>query len=428
MIVSCFIAICVRAQDKELKIGDRMPNYKFTNIVNYSSSTASFSDFAGKIVILDFWSTGCVACIKSWPKLLELQQQFKDKIQIILVNSYQDSSIVKKIFKRRKELANVNMTLPAICGDTVLGKVLFPHESVPHVVWIDKSGVVTAISFGGDLNKETITKLIAGEAVQLTFKNDFKSINTGIEFYRKPFLPQLETESPSFLKYSILTEKDDKIPLNLSINSSGKGGYWIDCFNFPIKDLYRLAYGKNEYGDTCSLSTLSSSRLFYLNENSTSEVGYEGGYRHVIYQLILKGPTNWMKMQKVMQDDLMATFGYNVSWEKRKLLCLVLSATDTLKVRHDSGKKILRFGQQYDYVLKINRSINSGQLVRILQSQFYDSSPYPIIDETGIRGLLCGIDEENVNLENPVSLDKALEKYGLRFTLQERVLDVLVVK
>jgi cytochrome oxidase Cu insertion factor (SCO1/SenC/PrrC family) len=56
-----------------LSIGDKVPDIQFENILNYKSKKAKLSDFKGKLVILDMWSTSCTFCIAAFPKMEELQ-------------------------------------------------------------------------------------------------------------------------------------------------------------------------------------------------------------------------------------------------------------------------------------------------------------------------------------------------------------------
>ncbi|MBE9602590.1 TlpA disulfide reductase family protein, partial [Pedobacter sp. MC2016-24] len=54
-------------------------------LMNYKSKTAKFSDFRGKLVILDFWNTHCAPCVKELPGMDSLQEEFGRKIAIIPV-------------------------------------------------------------------------------------------------------------------------------------------------------------------------------------------------------------------------------------------------------------------------------------------------------------------------------------------------------
>src|SRR6516225_5369840 len=73
---------------KALNIGDQVPDLQFQNVLNYKAKTAKLSDFKGKLVILDMWSTSCTACISGFVKMQKLQNEFDGKIQILLVNPH----------------------------------------------------------------------------------------------------------------------------------------------------------------------------------------------------------------------------------------------------------------------------------------------------------------------------------------------------
>src|SRR5437763_1668294 len=41
-----------------------------------------FSDFRGKVVLINFWPTWCTACVSEMPELIALQKQHGDKLAI----------------------------------------------------------------------------------------------------------------------------------------------------------------------------------------------------------------------------------------------------------------------------------------------------------------------------------------------------------
>ncbi|HEY4952392.1 MAG TPA: TlpA disulfide reductase family protein, partial [Verrucomicrobiae bacterium] len=44
------------------------------------------SDFRGKVVLINFWTTWCTACVSEMPELIALQNKFKDKVVIVGVS------------------------------------------------------------------------------------------------------------------------------------------------------------------------------------------------------------------------------------------------------------------------------------------------------------------------------------------------------
>jgi thiol-disulfide isomerase/thioredoxin len=52
-----------------------------------NSQPLSIKDLKGKVVILDFWTYGCINCIHNFPYLKMLQDEFSDELVIIGVHS-----------------------------------------------------------------------------------------------------------------------------------------------------------------------------------------------------------------------------------------------------------------------------------------------------------------------------------------------------
>ena len=51
------------------------PDLKFT-LNDLEGKPVSLSDYAGKVVVIDFWAPWCQACKEAFPKLNELQNEF----------------------------------------------------------------------------------------------------------------------------------------------------------------------------------------------------------------------------------------------------------------------------------------------------------------------------------------------------------------
>ena len=134
-----------------------------------------------KLIILDFWSTWCTSCIAAFPKMEKLQEEFSKDIQIVLVNSFENEDQVQnrfKIFnanlKAKGKKDRINPDLPMINGDSVL-RNLFPHNSVPHHVWLDGKGKVLAITNGHNATSINIRKVINGDNLAMSNKRDLKA-------------------------------------------------------------------------------------------------------------------------------------------------------------------------------------------------------------------------------------------------------------
>jgi thiol-disulfide isomerase/thioredoxin len=76
------------AEPKLLLVGQPAPGIQVEGFVKGSPITSFES---GKIYIVEFWATWCGPCIKAFPHLSQLQEDYGDKIKIIGVNIWEGS-------------------------------------------------------------------------------------------------------------------------------------------------------------------------------------------------------------------------------------------------------------------------------------------------------------------------------------------------
>lgn len=65
---------------KVVKTGEPMIDSK---VFDLEGKEYNLSDFKGKFILLDFWSTGCGPCIMAMPEMGELAEEYKDQLTII---------------------------------------------------------------------------------------------------------------------------------------------------------------------------------------------------------------------------------------------------------------------------------------------------------------------------------------------------------
>lgn len=407
-----------------LKVGDKIPFTELHNMVNYPKKTYKFSDHKAKLTLLDFWATNCGPCIKFWPTALKLQKEFGPDLQIIPVNNYEDRKKIKAFLAKRKRIDGFEMTLPMSCRDSTLWKN-FPSNALPRYVWIDQDGIIKAITDGKDVTRENIAKWISNGTLKLTNLRERKIISVN------PVTPIYvngnggEKSNDVFLWNSTLTKGQSDNPAISYIYHDSIYGSGITVTNNPILFLYGHAYN-NRFKENEIFDFLPLGRM-QLIANDTSRYFGDGTLSGdtYSYQLLSKTEKTQEELLSMMQHDLDRYFGLKVKKEKQMKKCLVFSMFDsTLATKKNSlGLEAqMRGGKIILDSIPIKLIIN----VMEIATAFYRDARYPIIDETGYKGLVTGIREDSYAID-PKTLDKILSKYGLHLKFEMREVEILVL-
>jgi len=102
----------------------------------------ALADFKGKPVVLDFWATWCGPCLASMPSVMDLAEEYGDKVQVIAVNMQEDPEEVKEFLTARLWELTVGFDESGALGRT------FNVTSIPCTMVIDRNGVVRHVHVG----------------------------------------------------------------------------------------------------------------------------------------------------------------------------------------------------------------------------------------------------------------------------------------
>ncbi len=97
----------------------------------------SLSDFRGKIVFLNFWTTWCYACRIEMPDMQKLHQKFKNQdFAMVAINLQESVSQVKQFFKDFK------LTFTALLDSDGEVGAQFMITAIPTTFILDKQGII----------------------------------------------------------------------------------------------------------------------------------------------------------------------------------------------------------------------------------------------------------------------------------------------
>lgn len=409
--------------NKELSIGDKVPDVTLVNMRNYTNTTAKLSDFKGKLVILDFWNKWCSSCISFFPKMEDFQKEFGNEIQILLVTNNTAKELAP-LFEKSPNARNTN--LPMIIGDTMLNS-LFPHIGVPYHVWIDKDGIVKQTTNGESTTKGNIKAYLEGRSINLPIRRDR-------DISKLTLLDQMGdyTQKESLAYYSIITKKN-------KLSSEHFGGGFIDSTNKNIGNRYinfsitsLLSLCQPSYSKVVIETKDSSNLKKYFVPDNPDELSTWLENNSYCYEVRFPVGINGNSRVKFMQQDLERFFGVKSNVEERPFKTLVLYKTeDSPPKKHYNNRQVnddvvCERTKDSIWVLKdcpVPAILN--RIVGMYSGQMYSKDEIPKIDETHLSGRITAELKVGKTL---AELNLELQKIGLIVKEETRNIQCLIIK
>lgn len=124
-----------------------------------SDGVWSLSDFRGKPVVLNFWSSTCPPCMAEMPLFQKYWEEYGDQVEFMIVNltdGYNDT------FASAMEVVTENnYTFPVYFDIASEGAVAYSIRSIPMTFFIDANGLIVSEHLGM-LTEETLESGIQG--------------------------------------------------------------------------------------------------------------------------------------------------------------------------------------------------------------------------------------------------------------------------
>lgn len=409
---------------------------------NAPKETVSISDQKGKLVIFDIWATWCSPCVATIPRLNAIQEKFKDRVKVVLVNN-QGKEIVETFYKERKDLMKLNMVIPSLYNDVLLNN-LFPHRTIPHTVIISPTGKVAAITHASELTDSVITVLLANKDVDLVKKMDREksTVDETVPFFAE------KLSKAVYINEGIR----DGLKFRSSITPNVKevrGGHsrWIYARGYSsnnlIKSLYSIAYefdynddGKSDGGFKSNKMILDVAKddplIRPIDRKNEEKFADDNLFNYeIIFPEKYKGADlkhmkepDYLKLRKlgdqIMKNDLDKYFGYKTNIERRQMNVLTIRIVDSTKLISPSlveKTKVIPGN--------LGISIKNEKYQIFLRMIKQSLQKYHIVDLTNYNGNLNF--DVKAKLNDIPALSAELIKYGLLLKEEERETNVLVI-
>ena len=118
-------------------IGQKVYDFDFIDV--RKDSTYKISDFAGKVILPNFWGTYCPPCIEEFPHLKRIESDHPDKVWVIAPSDENRERIMKFVQK---------IESPTIVGSFASEKWIDLETFRPLTVIIDKNGIIREYMIG----------------------------------------------------------------------------------------------------------------------------------------------------------------------------------------------------------------------------------------------------------------------------------------
>lgn len=116
----------------------------------------SLRDYAGKVVLLNFWATWCAPCRAEVPDLIKWQRDYGGRgLQVVGVAQPPASRAAVRAFARR-----YHVNYPVLIGTSADKALFIEGETLPVSVLIDREGEVRAVIEGIILPDEFEEKIM----------------------------------------------------------------------------------------------------------------------------------------------------------------------------------------------------------------------------------------------------------------------------
>jgi thiol-disulfide isomerase/thioredoxin len=146
--------------------GAPLPAYATLVADNLHGGTTPFEEFAGDILIVDFWATWCAPCISEIPHYNELYADYKDR-GVSMVGLTVQSGDAATVLEWMASDPKYQMDYPLVMSNDALVEAFGPIFGYPTTLLIDRDGTIVKRWIGAapqksDQLRELIDEILAG--------------------------------------------------------------------------------------------------------------------------------------------------------------------------------------------------------------------------------------------------------------------------
>lgn len=403
------------------KVGDRMPDFVIDDIYQYEKDRLRPSDFRGKWLFLVFWYRGCSNSISDMPKLNEWQREFRSDLQIVLIGNATERAFgkgIKPLYDRLSKKQQLDLV--SVFDSTIVTK--WEIYGYPHIIVVDPTGIIKAITAGFDLTTEKIRALLKGEEVSIQQKGTLPVFNSD----------DTRWKDPNLVHRSILSKwngESQHVPAEPGTRlEDGRIRFYIT--QVPLVALYNIAYfGRwNWFWRDSIYEKVYPWPVIEVDDSSRFEYDFTTGKGIYNFEMVSTPGVN-ADPTDLLRRELYARFGYETSIEER------IMPVWKLKLLPDAGVILKTKGGRPGYLIDSGgdggvagfawNNFPFNHFVETL-AHFWVKDRIPLINDTGIDyNIDISFDALMTDREQVL---RELHKIGLDLVLEGKAMQVLVIR
>lgn len=126
-------------------------------VFDKNGKEVTLSSFKGKPVVINFWATWCGPCKSELPAFQKMYNEYKDKIQFLMVNL--TDGVQEKKADVDSFIEKEGYTFPVFYDTQYSGAYAYSVSSVPLTVFVDSEGYINNARIGA-MNEAMLSRYI----------------------------------------------------------------------------------------------------------------------------------------------------------------------------------------------------------------------------------------------------------------------------
>lgn len=380
LIILCPYLSIAQPQHKYYSIGDTLPLQLMQDL--YPANTTSYKP----LTLINLTTLQCKNSRSYMPGFTELAQRFNNDVQFLQVT------------------------------DKALD-AHFNYVLTPHIVWVNATRKIIAVTDGDYVNEQHIQKMLEGDVPAWPVKTEDRHFN-----YNTAVMSAKEHGITS--QYYTAVTPRIKYAISKYVLQRDSAGHTtrMAMYNKRILSMYLLGIGKP--------ITFPKSHVLLQVDKKENWVQPKGMYdaewnehNTYCYETVVQGLQSANVMLKGMLDDLDRAFNVTSFYGTKEVDCYQLVLTD-------KGEKLKSKGGVFKntlYTKDSTRLLQNGKIADLLWELNNTWLNWPVTDATGYSG---GIDMvlELEDFTQNKNLEMQLAKHGLALKPAKMQLEVLEIK